>query len=75
MQGVIQDVGVNSMGITSIVTVVNHIHQNPNDYFFPLKDGIEAKAYSRHHHVSKRWFLTTEPDGMHENKLDFLPSC
>ncbi|TVP41908.1 DUF3892 domain-containing protein [Candidatus Nitrosocosmicus arcticus] len=74
-RGVILEVGIANSGIYQIVNVVNHIHQHPQDVFYTIRNNNPAKVYAKQHHVSKRWFLTTEPDSMYENNLDFLPLC
>ncbi len=43
--------------------------------FFTIRGGARADVYARQHPHTRRWFLTTEPDGIQENNLDFLPSC
>ncbi len=73
--GVIYQVGIVDSGIYPIMTVVNHIHQNPQDLVYTIKYGNTAKVYVRQHHTSKRFFLTTDPDDIRENNLDFLPTC
>jgi len=34
-----------------------------------------ADVYAKKHPTSGRWFLTTKPDSIDENNLDFLPQC
>lgn len=41
--------------------------------FFTLVGGHRANVYAKMHPVSRRWFLTTDPDGIDENNLDNLP--
>ncbi len=43
--------------------------------FFTLENYQRAVIYKKQHPESKRWFLTTNPDDMNENNLDFLPTC
>ncbi len=42
---------------------------------YTYKDKKKAKVYHKQHQISKRWFLTTNPDDTKENNLDFLPQC
>ena len=44
------------------------------EYVYTMKYGKEAIVYARKHWKTNRWFLTTEPDGLVENNLDFLPT-
>jgi len=43
--------------------------------FFTLENNERAEVYKKQHPESKRWFLTTNPDDINENNLDFLPAC
>ena len=45
------------------------------DIFHTLKRGMKAKVYAKQHPSTGRWFLTTSPDSIEENNLDFLPEC
>lgn len=42
---------------------------------FTMKYGKVVLVYPRQNYQSKRWFLTTIPDGVLENNLGFLSSC
>ncbi len=44
-------------------------------YVYTKKLGTVATVYARVHPTTKRTFLTTEPDGIYENNLEFLPAC
>lgn len=55
-----------------IMDVVNWI-RNGTHSFFTNKHGYRADVYPKQHPLSKRWFLTTDPDNTRENNLDFLP--
>jgi hypothetical protein len=37
------------------------------------KNNKRAVVYAKEHPTSGRWFLTTDPGGLEENDLDFLP--
>ncbi len=56
-----------------VETVVKWIDKE-GDYVFTMKRGHVATVYARLHPRTKRWFLTTIPDGILENNLDFLPT-
>ena len=71
--GIITSVGINGQTYT-VITVVNWI-LNRTHTFFTMKNGYRAQVYAKQHPTTKRWFLTTEPDGTRENNLDFLPHC
>ena len=43
--------------------------------FFTKENSIRAQVYKKQHPESKRWFLTTDPDSIEENNLDFLDEC
>lgn len=73
--GVIYQVGIVDRGVYPIMSVVNLIHENPQDMVYTVKYGKPAKVFVRQHHLSKRFFLTTDPDDIRENNLDFLPKC
>ena len=70
--GVITHVKVGSMPF-SVESVVKWI-QNDGDYVYTTKYGKEAAVYAKKHWKTSRWFLTTEPDSLVENNLDFLPT-
>lgn len=57
----------------SVEAVVRWIDKDFEDVF-TMKYGKEATVYSRRHWKTNRIFLTTEPDGLLENNLDFLPN-
>ena len=72
-EGRITHVGVQSNGIQTITTVIAWI--NSGHTFFTNENGIRAEVYKKQHPKSKRWFLTTDPDSIEENNLDFLDQC
>ncbi len=72
-QGVIQQVGIGS-NTHPVSDVVNWI-QNRTHSFYTIKNGNRAIVHARQHPITKRWFLTTEPDNTKENNLDFLRKC
>ena len=57
----------------SVETVAKWIDKDFEDVF-TMKYGKEATVYTRIHWKTNRLFLTTEPDGLVENNLDFLPT-
>ena len=57
----------------SVETVSKWIEKD-GDYVYTVKYGKVATVYVRIHWKTNRVFLTTEPDGLVENNLDFLPS-
>lgn len=69
----ITHVGVQSNGIQPISTVITWI--NNGHTFYTKENNIRADVYVKQHPLSKRWFLTTEPDSVEENNLDFLNPC
>lgn len=56
----------------SVETVAGWI--NNHEYVYTIKYGKIATVYARRHWKTNRIFLTTEPDGLLENNLDFLPT-
>ena len=56
----------------SVETVAKWIDKD-FEYVYTIKYGHEATVYPRNHWKTNRIFLTTEPDGLLENNLDFLP--
>ena len=70
--GVITHVKVGSTSF-SVESIVKWI-QNDGEYVYTIKYGKEATVYVRKHWKTNRQFLTTEPDGLVENNLDFLPT-
>lgn len=73
-RGVIWEVGINGK-IFTVKSIVDYIHQNRNDRFYTMKYGQSVWVYPKQHPTSFRWFLTTQPDSIYENNLDFLPTC
>lgn len=71
---VIIEVGLSASGTYKVQDVVNWILTRKHS-FYTLERGVEAEVYAKRHPVSGRWFLTTEPDSLKENNLDFLSSC
>ena len=71
---VITHVGLSTGTRHTVQEIVNYIRSNTHS-FFTLERGYEALVYARQHPVSGRWFLTTRPDSIEENNLDFLPYC
>ena len=72
-EGRITHVGVQDNGIQSISKVIAWIDRG--NTFYTLENNKRAVVYKKQHSESKRWFLTTNPDDINENNLDFLPTC
>ena len=72
-EGRITHVEVQDNGIQSISKVIAWIDRGHT--FYTLEDNKRAVVHKKQHPESKRWFLTTNPDDMNENNLDFLPTC
>ena len=72
-EGRITHVKVQDNGIQSISKVIAWIDRGHT--FYTLEDNKRAVVHKKQHPESKRWFLTTNPDDMNENNLDFLPIC
>jgi len=71
--GIITHVGIQGQAY-EVIQVVNW-DLNKEHSFFTNKNGFSAKVHARKNQRSGRWFLTTEPDSIMENNLDFLPAC
>lgn len=71
-QGVITHVGIGNYHYT-IPQIVEFMFQGHE--FYTHKKGAYAKVERKWSSHSNRWFLTTNPDSILENNLDFLPSC
>jgi len=69
----ITHVKVQDNGIQSISKVIAWIDRGHT--FYALENYQRAIVHKKQHPESKRWFLTTNPDDMNENNLDFLPTC
>ena len=69
----ITHVEVQDNGIQSISKVIAWIDRGHT--FYALENYQRAIVHKKQHPESKRWFLTTNPDDMNENNLDFLPTC
>ena len=67
---VITDVKIGNSSF-AVETVARWIDKE-GDSVFTMKYGKVATVYARRHWKTQRWFLTTEPDGLLENNLDFL---
>jgi len=72
-EGRITHVKVQDNGIQSISKVIAWIDRGHT--FYTLEDNKRAVVHKKQYPESKRWFLTTNPDDMNENNLDFLPIC
>ena len=72
-EGRITHVEVQFNGIQSISKVIAWIDRGHT--FYALENYQRAIVHKKQHTDSKRWFLTTNPDDMNENNLDFLPTC
>lgn len=70
--GIITSVGINGR-THPIMDVVNWI-VNREHTFFTFEGGHIATVYAKHNYWG-RWFLTTQPDGVLEDNLGFLPEC
>ena len=71
--GRITHVGVQSNGIPPISKVIAWIDRG--NAFYTLENYERVIVHKKQHPESKRWFLTTNPDDINENNLDFLPTC
>ncbi|MGH2613449.1 MAG: DUF3892 domain-containing protein [Rhabdochlamydiaceae bacterium] len=71
--GIIAYVGINGNRYP-VLTVANWILNTP-DAFYTHEAGYTALVYARRNHWTGRWFLTTQPDGILEDNLGFLPEC
>jgi hypothetical protein len=60
--------------IHTVEKVWNWINDGIHTYYTE-EDGNRANVYHRVHPKTGRRFLTTEPDGVDENNLDFLSYC
>ena len=72
-EGRITHVEVQDAGIQPISKVITWIDSGHT--FYALEIYERAIVHKKQHPESKRWFLTTNPDDMNENNLDFLPTC
>ena len=72
-EGRITHVEVQDNGIQSISKVIAWIDRG--NAFYVLENNKRAEVYKKQHPETKRWFLTTNPDDINENNLDFLPTC
>lgn len=62
-------IGGNRYTIQQIVNAMNN-----RDTFFTMKNGHMADVYAKKSPLGNL-FLTTDPDGITANNLDFLPRC
>lgn len=69
----ITHVGLNGY-LQEVITVVNLLLSRQNTAF-TYKHGLRARVIPKQNEITKRWYLTTEPDSTRENNLDFLPTC
>ncbi len=72
-EGRITHVGVQDNAIQPISIVIAWIDRGHT--FYTLENNKRAEVYKKQHPETKRWFLTTNPDDINENNLDFLPTC
>jgi len=71
--GVITQVGVRESG-TQSVSIISRLINDGTYSFYTFKNGYRAEVYARTS-VNGNPFLTTDPDDMLVNNLDFLPQC
>ena len=71
---VITHVGIKNSKTYPVLTVVNWIRTKTHS-FYVNRGGHRVKVHARQRSDTKRWFLTTDPDGRDANNLDFLPDC
>jgi hypothetical protein len=67
-------VGLENNKLYDVETVAKWDIENKYS-FYTMEKGKRAKVYGKIHPTTGRYFLTTEPDGIKENNLDFLPDC
>ena len=69
---VITHVGLEDASKHTVLEIWNRI-DNAEDTFYTEENNNRAEVYARERNGTK--YLTTEPDGIDENNLDFLLSC
>lgn len=69
-QGIITYVRIGNPHYT-VQQIVDFMFQGHT--FYTYKRGAYAKVERKWSSISNRWFLTTNPDSILENNLDFLP--
>lgn len=72
-EGRITHVGGTFKDIQPISTIIRWMDEKHT--FFTKEYGIRADVVKKQHPTSERWFLTTDPDSIEENNLDFLDEC
>ena len=70
--GLITHLGVNGYRYT--VSRIFAAHE-AGDTFYTIRYGRSAEVQRRKHHITNRKYLTTDPDDLKENNLDYLPRC
>ena len=70
---VIIKVGIGN-DVFDVIKIVNWILEKKY-FFYTFENNVRAEVYAKQHPTSGRWFLTTKPDSIDENNLDFLPRC
>jgi Protein of unknown function (DUF3892) len=71
-RGVITYVRINGK-LYTVTQIINAITNR--DTFHTNHNNKWARVHHRQHYLTKRWYLTTNPDDTSENNLDFLPNC
>lgn len=74
-QGVITRVGLEGKIMKYRIMEIIKMIEGRKDSFYTVEEGKKAKVYYKQNPKSGRWFLTTQPDKIEENNLDFLPEC
>jgi hypothetical protein len=71
----IVSVGLSTGQSLDVPTIVYRINSNLDDYFTTDQYGHQARVYAKQHHITRNWFITTNPDGIPPNNLDNLRLC
>jgi hypothetical protein len=70
--GLITHVGING----KLYTVWRIVEaKRLGDEFYTSYRGKIAEVQRRQHYLTRRWYLTTNPDDYKENNLDYLGIC
>jgi len=74
-EGDIIQVGIEDLGVQRVDAVINDMIRNGTQYYTTVPSGSAADVLYKPKSNGVGYYLTTSPDGIQPNNLDFLPEC
>ena len=73
--GMITHVGLDNGSDLYTISQIVRWMQDGTHHFYTFRANNRVEVFAKRHPISSRWFLTTDPAGVLEKNLDFLPQC